>query len=271
MFFDNKIVVWGIAIAVTLLLAFFTFNIAKKKGYNIVFFLIYSIFAPGFSLLHVISLPDKADTTKRMYSPKAFVFNALAVILFANSFFFYVRRMMLSLEYSMRGGYGMYETADEIMQVVLMLFLATSITMGRRYIFSLVIYTNNILNSLGDMIIWIGYIFYEEEKRYLGYHISLMIAEIMGFAAHIVLIYIVNKFGVKAGQSKGKKNIPIFILPAIFMLLNAILCALGRYFSFPEPGSRMDEILMYCRVDGILFLRYLFLGLFYYEDSKAEI
>ena len=271
MFLENKIVVWGIAIAVTLLLAFFTFNIAKKKGYNIVFFLIYSIFAPGFSLLHVIVFPDKSDTAKRMYSSKALVFNALAVIFFANSFFLSVQHMMLRLEYSIRDGYGMYETANEIMQVVLMLFLAALITMGRRYIFSLVIYTNVVLNSLGDMIIWIGYILYEEEKRYLGYNISLMIAEIMNFAAHIVLIYIVNKFGVKACQSKGKKNIPVFMLPAIFMLLNAIIGALGRYFSFPELGSRIDEILMYCKTGGIFFLKYLFLGLFYYEDSKAEI
>ena len=90
MFLENKIVVWWIAIAVTLLLAFFTFNIAKKKGYNMVFFLIYSIFAPGFSLLHVISLPDKLDTTKRMHSSKALVFNALAVVLFAYLFWVYI-------------------------------------------------------------------------------------------------------------------------------------------------------------------------------------
>lgn len=156
MFFENKIVVWGIAIAVTLLLAFFTFNIAKKKGYNIVFFLIYSIFAPGFSLLHVISLPDKSDTTKRMYSSKALVFNALAVIFFANSFFLSVQHMMLRLEYSIRDGYGMYETANEIMQVVLMLFLAVLIYGKKIYFFTGYIYECCIEFTWGyDHLDWI--------------------------------------------------------------------------------------------------------------------
>ncbi|MBO4458227.1 MAG: hypothetical protein J5802_10950 [Butyrivibrio sp.] len=268
MFFENKIIVWGIVLAVILPLAFITFKIAKKKGYNIIFFLIYSILAPGFSLLHVSHLPDKSDTTKRMFSSKALVFNALAVIIFANSFFLSVQQMVLRLEYSMHGGFGMNETANEVRQVVLMLFLAVSITMARKYIFSLVIYTNVILNSIVELIFGGAYFLYEEEIRYLAYHISLIIAEVMVFAAHVVLIYIVNKFGLKACQSKGKKNIPVFMLPAIFMVINAIICAAGRYYSFPEPGSRIDEILMYCRSDGILFLKYLFLGLFYYEDSK---
>lgn len=271
MFLENKIVVWWIAIAVTLLLAFFTFNIAKKKGYNMVFFLIYSIFAPGFSLLHVISLPDKSDTTKRMYSSKALVFNALAVVLFAYLFWVYIFLFIMNLKYYINGGMGLFDAGFGIMNILLLLLLVISIILGRRNVFSLTVHIAYFMYYIGEVTVMITRILNDGVKGDLFYDCFMIAGEVMTACVSIASAYIVDKYGIKSQHPSGKKDILFFILPALLCLLSKAIIVCGVNICLSIPGWYPGNIFSLCIMLGMPFIQYLCLGLFYYEDSKAEI
>ena len=271
MFFENKIVVWGIAIAVTLLLAFFTFNIAKKKGYNIVFFFIYSIFAPGFSLLHVIALPDKADTTKRMYSSKALVFNTLAVTLFAYLFWVGVYLFIISFNYYINGGTSLFDAGFSIMNILLLLLLVISIILGRKNGFSLSVHIAYFMYYIGEVTVMITRILNYRVKDDLSYDCFMIAGEVVAACVYIASAYIIDKYGIKSQHPSGKKDILFFILPALLCLLSRAIIICGVNICLSIPGGYPGNIFSLCIMLGMPFIQFLFLGLFYYEDSKAEI
>lgn len=248
-----------VTLVLAFVLAFIPAGIADRKGYNKVGFYFYGLFMFLPALIHALVIPDHIDQSKKPYRGNTLKYNILAVVF-----------LWLNFLFTMTSNFTSFYAfpMETLLSLVFGFALVISAIVGRRYIFSILVYAYNVI-AMGYKL-WLDFqsidggefAFYNTKVTYPS-----MISN--GFMAlvYIVLIIIAVKFGVNKNVSKENDNKIIFVLPA---LLAAISCVgIVMIFINGYYTSIVYVVFSVIAMAGFV-LGVLFLGLFYREDSRES-
>ena len=245
-----------LSLVISIALGFIPGIIAGKKGYNRVGFTIYGVFLFLPALIHSLIIPDVIDTTKKQYKGRALGYSILATVTL-------IYATAIGAVHGFDWLWGYLFNYGNKMIVFLMPFLILVALLGRKYIFSIVVYCAFIVLQIYDVIMHILPIF---GGRYVKiFMLALVLTVIVGavsIAGIIAGIVLTVKYGVKGQVIEAGKGKFLFALPAILQCISFVLDNIisRRYFvDFDLIITIIIEILMVAAIYA--------LGRFLYEEA----
>ena len=246
-------------LAVGVAIAFIPSKIAGDKGYSKVGFYAYGLFFFLPALIQVLTLPSRQDPTKKQFSPRGLKYLITATIMLQLVILYDLYRFVIYLPIT-KGTGALLSAVYELFTVALLI----SVILGRKYIFSMVVYAlfaaRGIYGLICNVIDSIGYKGEDYASAYL-FSAGEALLSILAFA---LLFFIVYKYGYKADAAIESKPKLLFYAPAIIILAEGIL----NFFTYPYVPINIRVLLSIVYV--FYFLSIFFLGKFYYEDNPSN-
>lgn len=238
-----------------IVLAFIPMSIAGKKDYNKAGFYVYGfiLFIPA--LIHALILPDKKDTVKRAYSKKAVVFSIIASALF----YYQLLNFIVFPKY-----FPQYHSRLMWEDIVFGVILWISVYALRNRELCSLAYIVGIHESLFSIVNYIYlltlYDGLSESKERYPLYMLLAVIRLLSYSSMIYVLVVYSKKKKGAGESLSK--LP-FILPSFLYLLSTV------WSLVINTSSDVFYIIYNVYIGSFMIMGMLFVGLFYYEDSKT--
>ena len=242
---------------ISIALGFIPGIIAGKKGYNWIGFTIYGVFLFLPALIHSLIIPDVIDTTKKQYMGRALGYSILSTITLI-----YATAIGMVFGFDWLRGYR-FNYGNKVL-VFLMPFLILAAILGRKYIFSIIVYCAFIVFQLYVIIMHIlpifGGRFVTVFMLALVLTVIVSAVSISGIVVGIVLTF---KYGVKGQVIEAGKGKLLFALPAILQCISFALDNIISRRYFADFGLIVTII-----IEILIVVAIYALGRFLYEEAR---
>ena len=231
-------------------LAFIPVKIAGDKGYSKGGFFAYGLFFFIPALIQALMLPSRQDPTKKQFSPRALKYLITATVL-----------LQLNIIFDMGNHINISNLRlASIVPALMKIVLFISVILGRKYIFSMVIYALYAVYEFCETIFCVVEGIKYAEKGFTRLFAFLGVEVFFSALAYALLVFVVFKYAYKADEHIESKPKILFYAPSILFLVSGIVNFIG------SPYLTVYTAVMLIIVMVLYFLSFLFLGRFYYED-----